>query len=246
LTDPLQTSADAAAREVDGVHEPEPTLLGEQMVQEIDAPQGSDQWIKNRLGKVTASRFADVLTNPRSKMPGVLSKTAQNYMFDLIAEILTGVPQGFGGNEATEWGNEHEAAAVVAYERRTGNICTEVGFVNHPTESRVGGSPDRLIGDDGGLEVKCPFNTRVHLEYVLGDVLPENHEAQVQGNIWVNKRDWWDFGSYDPRIADPRLGLFIVHVERDQAYINHLQRRVAAFRDQMIAHLKTIMKGLSE
>ncbi len=210
------------------------------------APQGSDQWHAARLGKITASRFTDVLTNPRSKTSGDLSKTAQSYMLDLIAEILTGEPQGFDGNKATEWGNEHEAQAVAAYEARTGNVCNAVGFVDHPTESRVGGSPDRLIGDDGGFEAKCPFNTRIHLAYMLGGVLPDEHEAQMQGNIWVNDRQWWDFASYDPRIPNPKLGLFVVHVKRDQAYINHLARRVAAFREQLLANLKTIMKGLNE
>jgi len=206
--------------------------------------QGSAGWHADRLGKITASRFKDVLTNARSKTGP--SKTAHSYMLDLIAEILTGEPQGFDGNKATEWGHEQEPFAVKAYEARTGLVCTEVGFCDHPTEPRVGGSPDRLVGDDGGLEVKCPFNTRVHLEYVLGGCLPDEHEAQVQGHIWINNKKWWDFCSYDPRIADPKLGLFLVHVERDQPYINHLQSRVAAFRDQMIAHLKTIMKGLSE
>ncbi|HUW30459.1 MAG TPA: YqaJ viral recombinase family protein [Planctomycetota bacterium] len=207
-------------------------------------PQGSAGWHADRLGKITASRFDAVLTNAKKK--GDLSKTAQDYMLDLVAEILTGTPQGFKGNKATEWGNDQEPFAVKAYEARTGNVCTEVGFVKHPTESRVGGSPDRLVGEDGGLEIKCPYNTRVHLQYVLGGCLPDEHEAQVQGHIWINDKKWWDFGSYDPRLADPKLGLFIVHVERDPAYIKHLQSRVAAFRDQMIAHLKTIMKGLSE
>ncbi len=213
------------------------------------APQGSEQWHKDRLGKVTASEFEKLLKNPQAKKDreaGKFAKTAQTYMRELIAEVLTGEAKDTPTTKAMEWGHTQEPFAVKAYEARTGNVCTEVGFVDHPTESRVGGSPDRLVGDDGGLEIKCPYNSGNHIGYLLDGVLPDEHEAQVQGSIWINKRKWWDFGSYDPRIADPNLGLFIVHVERDDDYIDHLRDRVGAFRDQMIAKLKTIMKGLNE
>ncbi len=213
------------------------------------APQGSDEWHKARLGQITGSEIEKLLKNPKSKKDqaaGKLAGGAQTYMRELIDEILTGEAKEVPTTKAMEWGNRYEAEAVAAYEARTGNVCTEVGFIKHPTEPRVGGSPDRLIGDDGGLEIKCPYNGGVHVGYMLDGVLPDDHEAQVQSYIWIRNAKWWDFASYNPRIPNPKLGLFVVHVERDQAYINHLQRRVTAFREQLLANLKTIMKGLNE
>ncbi len=204
------------------------------------AKQGTEQWHKDRMGKVTASRFKDVMTQPRSKADkeaGKLSATARSYMLDLLAEHITGEPQGFEGNKATEWGNLHEYSAVAVYENLTGLHCEEVGFVDHPTEKLIGGSPDRLIGTDGGLEIKCPFNTRIHLGYLLDGVVPKDHVAQVQGHIWINECDWWDFGSYDPRIDNLDMALFKVKVYRDEAYIAELENCVLNFRDQLVALL---------
>ncbi len=202
-------------------------------------PQGSAEWHADRLGKITCSHLGNVLKSQTTK-------AYQNYMGELIGEILSGEAEGPPTTKAMQWGHDYEAEAVEQYQKATGNVCTEVGFIDHPTESRVGGSPDRLIGDDGGLEVKCPYGTKKHVEYLLGECLPKEHEAQVQGGMWVTGRQWWDFVSYTPRIPDPKIGLFIVRVPRNQTYIDILEHRVGAFREQLLAHLKTIMKGLSE
>jgi predicted phage-related endonuclease len=227
-------------------------------------PQGSAEWHEQRLGYVTASRFADVMTNPRSaadkpprlshshrladktdKIAGKMSKTARSYMLDLLAERLTRVPQGPRENEAMRWGNEHEAAAVEVYEALTGLSCKKVGFRALPLEKWIGGSADRLVGRPGGLEIKCPFNTRVHLEYWLAGALPKDHVAQVQGLMWITGRGWWDFCSFDPRIADTRLAFFRVRVERDDDYISELSTRVLAFRDALDAAQKRLTEGMN-
>ncbi|HUT93494.1 MAG TPA: YqaJ viral recombinase family protein [Thermoguttaceae bacterium] len=205
--------------------------------------QGSAEWLAERLGKVTASRFVELLPESRTKSPW--SKTAQSYMLDLLAERLTRLPQGFGGNRATEWGNTHEAAAIRVYEARTRLTCTQVGFVNHATEKHIGGSPDRLVGDDGGVEAKCPFDTRVHLEYYLGGVVPKEHVAQVQGHLWNSGRKWWDFISYDPRIQDSKLALFCVRAERDEEYIEMLSAKVCAFRDALLEAEEKLIERLN-
>lgn len=210
-----------------------------------DAPQGSAAWHDARLGKVTASRFADVLTKPRSG--DGLSKTARSYMLELMAEKLTLEPQGFKGNAATDWGNEHEADAVAVYEAITQTKVKRVGFIDGPTRTLdVGGSPDGLIGDDGGAEFKCPFNSRIHLEYWLGNVCPKEHVAQVQGYMWVTERLWWDFCSYDPRCQDYGLRLFCVRVERDEKYIDNLAYRVASFMEVMFLDLEKLNERLSK
>lgn len=199
--------------------------------------QGSIEWKEERRGKVTASRFKDILTQPRAKRDkeqGNLSATSQSYLLDVVAEILTGQSQDPPVTTAMLWGTDCEPAAVDVYANLTGTEPQEVGFVTHPDEPMIGGSPDRLIGDDGGLEVKCPFNTRVHLGYRLAGVLPADHEAQVQGLLWITGRKWWDFVSFDPRVKDFDLGVFRVRVERDEERIGWIAEAVFAFRDKLL------------
>lgn len=210
--------------------------------------QRSEEWRRARLGKITASRFADVLTEPRSKAArenGELSGTATSYLLDILAEILTGTAQEPPTTKAMEWGNQWEGIAAEVYGELTGRAVKEVGFVTHPTEPMIGGSPDRLVDDDGLLEIKCPYNTRIHLGYVLGGVLPAEHTAQVQGNLWVTGRKWADFISYDPRIsgdASLAMAFFVHRVVRDDAFIGILAQRVLAFRDHVLEALCTIKK----
>ena len=202
--------------------------------------QGSDEWRRARLGKITASRFSDVLVQPRSKAAreaGELSGSARSYMLDILAEILTGESQDDFTSKATQWGNDWEPVACDVYAELTGLEVQEVGFVQHPDEPMIGGSPDRLIGDDGLLEVKCPYNTRVHLGYLIDGVLPKEHTAQVQGGLWFAKRKWAHFLSYTPHVGNLALATFLVRVERDEAYIRNLAEAVFRFRDTLLETL---------
>jgi len=201
--------------------------------------QGSREWEEARLGRITASRFSDVLVQPRGKEArdrGELSQTAESYMLDVIAETLTGQSQGPRTTLAMQWGIDNEPAAADVYEDITGDSVDEVGFIQIPNEP-IGGSPDRLIGADGGLEIKCPFNTRIHLSYIQAGVLPKNHAAQVYGLLWITGREWWDFVSYDPRIADLKLAFWRLRVYRDAAYIERIEKAVYNFRDKMLETL---------
>jgi putative phage-type endonuclease len=207
--------------------------------------QGSPEWHAARMGRITASRFADVLTQPRSEAnreAGNLSATAESYMLDLVAEALTGEPQGPRENEAMRWGHLYEPEARAVYSELTGWDVTEVGFIVHPDLPEVGGSPDGLVDDgdgSGGIEIKCPFNTRIHLGYMLAGELPKQHIAQVQGLLWITDSDWWDFVSYDPRCDWP-TSMFRVRAYRDGAYIEKLAKSVVNFRDRLLEALCTI------
>jgi hypothetical protein len=205
------------------------------------APQGSDEWLQDRLGKTaTASQFGKLLT--AAKLQPAKGATARSYMMDIIAERITGLSTYIRPNTAMKWGTEHEADAAAVYEVVTDTVCTEVGFVAHPDFPDVGGSPDRLVGDDGGVEIKCPHQTRIHLEYRLAGIVPKEHVAQVQGNMWVTKRSWWDFVSYDPRIPDLNLSLFRVRVYPDLEYVEKLERAIVSFRDWLAETLEQITK----
>lgn len=211
--------------------------------------QGSPAWRELRLGKITVSRFGDVLTQPKGKAAreaGELSETAKSYLLDLVAEILTGQDQGPPTTWAMQWGIDNEPAARQLYSKVTGLEVQQIGFLAHPQEPMIGGSPDGLVGDDGGVEIKCPANTRIHLGYMLDGELPKEHVPQVQGHLWLSERDWWDFLSYDRRIVGPdslRLALWRHHVHRDEAYIANLQRAVFAFRDTLLETLCKLKVG---
>lgn len=196
----------------------------------IECHQGSPEWFEARLGIPTASRFKDIMTDPRSKSDresGALSDTARSYMLELIAERLTGEMQFFS-NAATEWGTEHEPGAISAYESRQGVLVESVGLCKH---GGVAASPDGFVGYDGGVEVKSPHNPKNHIVTLMNG-MPKQHTPQVQGCMWVTGREWWDFISYDPRVPDERF-LYIERIWRDEEYIKRLEERVMAFSEQL-------------
>ena len=196
---------------------------------ELDFAQGSPEWLRSRIGIVSASRFKDVLTEPRSKTDkeaGSLSVTAETYMYELVSMILTDDAPNFS-SVATDWGHENEPLARLEYSMMTDNNVVETGIFFHDNR-KAGASNDGVVDDDGMVEIKCPFNTVNHVRTVVAGDMPKEHMSQVQGNLWINGREWCDFISFDPRIeGDGRL--FIKRIYRDEAYIKNLERRVLAF-----------------
>ena len=180
-----------------------------------DVEQGSNEWLMMRLGKLTASKFSDVMSGGRGNAP---SKTRESYMYQLAAEILTGAPVESFKSSAMDWGNECEPAARAAYELAMDVDVVECAFIE--LNGNVGVSPDGLVGDDGLLEIKCP-NTTTQLKRFIDGKFPSEYKAQVQGQLWVSGRNWCDFVSFDPRINGD-AGYFQIRVERDEEYIAKL------------------------
>lgn len=191
--------------------------------------QNTPEWLVARAGKITASRFCDVMAfDPGGELyksgkkkgtpkPPKVAKARRDYIDDILAELLTGEPKPQVHAKPMEWGHDVEAAARVAYEAETGEIVQQVGFVLHPCIPYVGCSPDGLVGDQGQVQIKCPANCAVHIA-TLRDGMPDEHIPQVQGELWVTGRDWSDFVSFDPRMP-PHLRLYRQRVQRDDAYI---------------------------
>ena len=186
--------------------------------------QGTQDWHTDRLSRFTSSRMGDLMKNGRGKDAGI-GQTALTYIIDKAYEIMTGTPQGFTGNAATEWGHENEPLAIAEYSEKYGVTVDPIGFVCHPTNHRVGGSPDGLVGNDGIIEVKCPFNGAKHLNNVLTDAFVDDYEWQCHGNIWVTGRKWCDLISFDPRITNGKR-LHVVRIERDEDKIAAMEARV--------------------
>lgn len=188
--------------------------------------QGSDEWHALRLGKITGSRFGDVLAKGRAG--DSFGATAEAYAIEILCERFTGIAQDQLKLRETEWGKEHESAARLAYCLFAGVSIDQVGFAVHGTMHDVGVSVDGLVGKRGLIEIKCPFNSRNHLKVMKHRRVPSEYRPQVQGGLWVLERDWTDFVSYDPRMP-AEFSLCVIRVERDEEYIEALEERCRSF-----------------
>ncbi len=196
--------------------------------------QGTQEWLIERAGKVTASRFKDVL----AKIKTGEAATRRNYRMQIVTERLTGLPTESFQNGAMQWGKDQEATARLAYEKKSGALVIEHGFLTHLTID-AGCSPDGLIGDDGGIEIKCPFNSMIHVETVLGG-MPSEHMPQVQGAMWITGRQWCDFVSFDPRLPE-NLRLYVQRIPRDEVFISNLESEVVKFLAE-VAELEATLR----
>lgn len=188
-----------------------------------DIVQGSPEWFEQRLGKVTASRVADVIAVTKSGP----AASRKNYLAELVAERLTGVTaQGFS-NAAMQWGTDTEPEARAAYSFFHDVDVQEVGFVDHPRLPWTGASPDGLVGDDGLVEIKCP-NTAQHIDTLLNGTVAGKYVTQMMWQMACTGRKWCDFVSYDPRLPED-MRIFIQRVERDDFKISELEASVRQF-----------------
>lgn len=189
--------------------------------------QGSPEWHRARLGKVTASRVADVVAKTKS---GPAASRA-NYAAQLLTERLTDLPTEGFMTAAMQWGVDQEPAARESYEYRTGLFVDPVAFVDHPVIAMSGASPDGHVGDDGSIEIKCP-NTATHIETLLSGRVPGKYRTQVLWQLACTGRKWCDFVSFHPRLP-PRMQLFIERIHRDDGEIAALEAEVTAFLTEL-------------
>lgn len=85
----------------------------------------------------------------------------------------------------------------------------------------------------GLIEIKCPFNSAVHLGTILNG-MPEDHMPQVQGLMWVTGAEWCDFVSFDPRMP-AELQLYVQRIERNAEYIVNMEKEIIAFQAEVAA-----------
>ena len=197
--------------------------------------QQTEEWFSARLGKVTASRVADVIAKTKTGY----SASRDNYMAQLICERLTGQQGESFTNAAMTHGTETEPLARSAYENRRSLLVKEVGFINHPRIEMSGASPDGLVADDGLVEIKCP-NTATHIDTLLSQKVPTKYITQMQWQMLCCQRKWCDFVSFDNRLPE-NLQLFIQEVEFDPEYCAMLEKEVSQFLaelDSKVAKLK--------
>lgn len=191
--------------------------------------QGSNEWFQMRLGKVTASRIADLM----SKVKSGESAGRKKLKNELARERLTGKRIESYTNAAMERGTALEPLARASYEVKMGLFIDQLPFVNHPVISMAGCSPDGLIGNDGLIEIKCPLPDN-HLEHFINDGkdLISRYYAQVQFQMACTERKWCDLVSFDPDISEP-LQLFIKRIHRDEEFISQAEAEVIEFNNEV-------------
>lgn len=189
-----------------------------------DVTQGSPEWAALRCGIPTASNFDKILT------PGCKpSKSAEPYMFALLAERMMGHTADDFKSSWMERGNEIEGDAVNFYELQRDMATQSVGFISND-EGTWGASPDALVGDDGQLEIKCP-KENTHVSYLLeAGSAYEEYRVQVQGQLWVAERQWCDVVSFHPEMS-----MALIRIMRDDGFIATLEKAVKAFSARLEA-----------
>ena len=202
--------------------------------------QKSPEWFAARLGRVTASRVADVVAKTKSGD----SASRGNYMAQLVIERLTNKQEESYSNDFMDWGNLQEPFARAAYEAATNVLVDEVGMITHPRIEMSGASPDGLVGDDGLVEIKCP-KTATHIETLLSKTVPGKYNIQMQWQMACTDRSWCDFVSFDPRMPDG-LQMFLKRVPRDDALIRTLEDEVIKFLKEVDSKLEQLINQLKE
>ena len=189
--------------------------------------QGTQEWFQDRCGKVTASRVADVVAKTKSGY----SASRDNYLAQLVCERMTGAPAESFTNAAMQWGTEQEPFARAAYEAKKDVLVDQVGFIHHPKIEGAGASPDGLVGLFGLVEFKAP-QTNTHIQTLLDQKVPERYNLQMQWQMACTQRQWCDFVSFDPRMAEG-LQLFIKRVEFDPVLVASLEKEVIFFLEEL-------------
>lgn len=191
------------------------------MILHADIKQGTPAWLAIRAGIPTASAFDRIVTKS-----GKPSSQAEKYLHRLLAERMVGHPVIDAISYWQGRGTQMEAEAVAYYEGQRELDTVPVGFVTNDAGT-IGASPDRLVGDEGLLEIKVPSEA-VHVSYLLTKHVDAEYFPQVQGQLWISERRWLDILSYHPEMP-PAL----IHVERDEKFIAILSAAVTKFSGEL-------------
>ena len=190
--------------------------------------QGTPEWHLARRGRITASRFREVVLGTPGqwfKMLSVIRAEAAMSEADFLACVG-------GSGASTRWGHTMEARARARYEFENDVRVEQVGLVVHPDNALIACSPDFLEDDDGGGEIKAPWREDEHRANVVHGYNAEKYQWQVHGSLWITQRARWAVISYDPRDKTGD-GYDCRRVERDQSVIDTLAPRVLRFAEHL-------------
>lgn len=201
--------------------------------------QRTQEWHEQRIGKITASRCADLMARTKSGY----SKSRDNYIAQIVCERLTNTPTESFTSAAMQWGIDTEPMAREAFEAEYLLSVEPAPFVVHPKYEFAGASPDGFVGNDL-IEIKCP-NTATHIHTLRTQKPDPKYIKQMQFQMWVTgARSCW-FVSYDPRMPEG-LKIFAVKIDRDDEMIDEIESEVIKANDeieQIIEELNVIIKN---
>jgi len=188
--------------------------------------QLSEEWFEDRLGRITASRVARILSGGHQQWYKIMDDMQKD--IDLGAEYLM---NNQIDAKPLRWGRENEEPAIRAFEMLYDVDVERVGSIHHPELDYVSASPDgRIKCDwmDGIAEVKSPWNPENHI-LTLNHGMPSKHKPQVQLQMAVTETDSAVFLSYDPRHKDIKKRLYVEFMHRDDIYIENMLRKCEDF-----------------
>lgn len=196
----------------------------------FEVEQGSDEWLDLKLGVISASNVSKAVAKKGSA-------TRETYLAQLVAQVCTG-EMPYTSSPHMEWGKNLESTARSFYNFNSGSKMTELPFVFKDNSFRVGASPDGIVTDKKGVEIKCPSNSENHIKTLMSDYIKPEYHWQIQYSMWVMDLESYDFCSYDPRMrVNP---MHIISVQKDEKKFKQLDETIPGFLEDMDKALEKI------
>lgn len=214
--------------------------------------QGTPEWDLVRIGRFTSSEIHRLMEPSKREMTEAelkarpktgkgssaklvydyssLSDAARTYINEKVAEVLTGQAKSQGYAFPLVWGNEHEDEAAIAFVARTGLEIEKVGFFTYT--DHAGGSPDRFVGSDAILEIKCPYESVNQIKYLmLTDQFDVRREyfpywVQCQANMLFTDRSVCHFCTFDPRMKEDKHKLTHIEIKADAQFHDLIRNKI--------------------
>jgi hypothetical protein len=202
-------------------------------------PQQSSAWVRQRIGWLTASRMKDVLATLKNGQP---AEARRKYATELVAERMIDGALDHFVSPAMQHGIDCEPEAAAAYEETTGNLLENCGFFPHPSIEFFGATPDRLLGADGLVEIKCPTTT-TYVNWRAAGVVPEEHKPQMLAQIACTRRRFVDFVAFDPRVKVREQRIFIRRFEPTAEQIAAVEQAAVQFLAEVEAIFQQVTEG---
>lgn len=202
---------------------------------------------QSRIGMITGSNFGKLVVKTKDKKGYTLSngEVAKKLIYRTVWERLSkegiisnGIDRMNFNSASTNHGHDYEQEAIEKYIEETGNkVDYRQKFIEY--DNYIGGTPDGYIGDDGIIEVKCPWDGGNHIQSLItGDIYNTDYVYQIQGYLWMTGRRWCDFITYDPDIIEA-LQLNIIRVYRDEEIIEG----ISSVMDKVKEKIKELMNN---
>ena len=189
------------------------------MIVHTELLQGSPDWLKARLGKISASKVSSIMGKRG------FGKTGETYAVELTTELILQEPTFVPVNFAMEFGVENEPFAREIYEDNRDVKVQEVGGIE---KGGLWFSPDGLVGEDGIIEIKCPQPSQ-HMRNLLSDTVLPQYTDQIQFGLMVSGRKWCDFISFNPNFPD-QLKAKVIRVETDYEHQTIMSNNIEKFK----------------